>query len=149
MGLNSIDKYILLGSGQYRGRNSMLNDNHMLEFNRILSSYTNFSMQSSLFLQRPENIIPISLRNESIQILFSGNAKFGHWICIYYNENVIQVFDSMNTSTLSDDHKICINRLFPDNTNLKIVFEKVQQQNNFYNCGLFTIAFAVSLIFNI
>ena len=42
---------------------------------------------------------------------------------------------------------IYINRLFPNN--LKITFETVQHQDNLYDCGIFTIEFIISLIFNV
>ena len=72
----------------------------------------------------------------------------GHWICIYYSNFVIHVYDSFNMNTLTDDCKIFINRMFPNNSNLRIVFEEVQYQINPYDCGVFAIAFTVAMIYN-
>lgn len=105
-------------------------------------------MQHPILLQMPYNIQPVRLDQKYIQILFSGNENFGHWICIFYNENVIHVYDSSNNKGLHDDHKIYLNRLFPNAKNLKIVFEEVQNQGNNYDCGVFAIAFATALLNN-
>ena len=42
-----------------------------------------------------------------------------------------------------------INRLFPNKNAYKITFESVQNQENLYDCGIFSIAFVISLIFNV
>lgn len=149
MVLNTEDLLILNGVGNYSNENSQLNDNHILEFNNILKIYTRFNMQSTINFQRLSNIQSINRNNEYLQILFSGNNSNGHWICLYYNDNIIHIYDSINKKDLDDDHKIVINRLFPNKNNLRITFEQVQNQTNSYDCGIFAIAFAVAIVFNI
>ena len=148
MVFTEIDKLILIGKENYSGEKSMLNDNHIEEFNSIIKTCINFSMQSTLLLQRPQNIVPVSRNEEYLQILFSGNSELGHWIFIWYFDNIIHIYDSLNSKHLNSDQMIFINRLFPNKINLQIVFETVQDQNNTYDCGIFAIAFAVSIIFN-
>lgn len=149
MGLTEEEKLIVLGEGDYKNEKSMLTDNHITEFNNILRSITKFSMQSPLFLQLPHVIKPVPLEEEYIQILFSGNNEYGHWICIYYNEMIIHVYDSNNQFPLQDHHKIFLNRLFPDIKNLRIVYEKVQYQMNSFDCGIYAIAFVIAILHNI
>ena len=91
----------------------------------------------------------ICLESKTIQVLFSGGTNYGHWICIYYRNSTIHVFDSLNKLTLDMNHKIFLNRMFPNKNNIRIIFETVSQQINGYDCGVFAIAFATSLAFNI
>lgn len=149
MGLTYEQKSVVRGLAPYIGDASMLNDIHMSEFNEILKSYSFFNMQSPLLIQKPCNIQPVAIDNEYIQLLFSGNSEKGHWICMYYNNKTIHIYDSLNARCLQNEHKIFINRLFPNNSDLKITFETVQSQNNTYDCGIFAIAFVVSILFNI
>ena len=61
----------------------MLTDELIHKFNRILKFHTQFSMQPTIFLQRPYNMKPVQRNAEYIQILFTGTNECGHWICIY------------------------------------------------------------------
>ena len=106
-------------------------------------------MQPTIFLQQPYNIKPVEHDAEYIQILFTGQNECGHWICMYYCNDIIHIYDSFNQKCLTEDQMIYINRLFPNKNNLKITFETVQQQDNIYDCGIFSIAFVISLIFNV
>ena len=119
----------------------MLNDEHILEFNNILKNCSSFNIQSSLLVQKPYNIISIPI---DCQLLFLGNSEKSHWICIYYSNNIIHIYDSLNVTCLKEEDKVFINRLFPNNPELKISFE-----TNSYDCRIFAIAFAISLLFNI
>ena len=127
----------------------MLNDEHILEFNNIFKNCSSFNMQSSLLVQKPYNIISTPINSEYIQLLFSGNSEKGHWVCMYYSNNIIHIYDSLNAKCVKEEDKVFINRLFPNNPELKITFETVQSQTNSYDCGIFAIAFAISILFNI
>ena len=126
----------------------LLNDLHIFDFNNILKLHSSFDMQSSLMFQKSCKINLISMNSEYIQIFFSGNDKRGHWICMYYN-NVLHIYDSVNAKCLKDEHKVFIKKLFPNISNLLITFEVVQSQKNFYDCGVFAIAFAASIRCNV
>ena len=101
-----------------------------------------------LLFQKPY-IISIPIDCEYIQLLFLGNSENGHWICMYYSNNIIHIYDSLNVECLKEEDKVFINRLFPNNPELKITFETVQSETNSYDCRIFAIAFAISILFNI
>ena len=128
----------------------MLNDEHILEYNNILKNCSSFNIQSSLLVQKPYNIISIPIDCEYIQLLFLSNSEKGHWICIYYSNSIIHIYDSLNVKCLKEEDKVFINGLFPNNSELKITFETVQSETNSYDCRIFAIAFAISIcLFNI
>ena len=68
---------------------------------------------------------------------------------MYYNNNVLHIYDSVNVKCLKDEHKVFIKKLFPNISDLMITFEIVPSQQNCYDCGVFAIAFAVSILFNV
>ena len=78
MGLTEKQKLVVKAIGSCTGDESMLNDEHILEF----KNGSSFNMQSSLLVQKPYNIISIPIHCEYIQLLFSGNSEKGHWICM-------------------------------------------------------------------
>ena len=99
--LTEEEKLIVLGMDQFSGINSMLTDELIFKFNRILKSHTHqFSMQPTIFLQRPYNIKPVQRNFEYIQILFTGSNECGHWICMYYCNDIIHIYDSFNQNCL-------------------------------------------------
>ena len=124
---------------------SMLTDLHMHKFMELVP---NLHMQSTLLLQSLINIEQNPSGRQFVQILFRGPINLGHWICVWYNGDVLHIFDSLNEG-LQDDHKKYISRLFSNSDMLNIVYEIVQIQKQPYNCGLFAIAFATSIAFGI
>ena len=76
-----------------------------------------------------------------IQILHGVN----HWICTYYDGNFLHVHDSLNANHLTFGQYLELKKLY---LHLKdsSVFQKVQQQPNFKDCGVFAIAFNTSVI---
>ena len=118
MGLTEIQKLVVKGIGSCTGDESMLNDEHILEFKNILKNFSSFNIQSSLLVQKPYNIISISIDCEYIQLLFLGNSKKDHWICMYYSNNIIHIYDSLNVKCLKDEDKVFIVR--PDFLFMKI-----------------------------
>lgn len=137
---------IIEGTFQYEGVNSQLHSDHIEAFNKLMEFQYNISMISPACLQEPDTINAIDLCKPYIQILFSGSVNNGHWICIYYDKNIIHIYDSLNTNVLHNDFKIFLNYMFPIKDNLKIVYEQVQSQENSYDCGVFAIAFATCLL---
>lgn len=89
------------------------------------------------------------MNNSYIQILFSRDNLKGHWICMYYSDNVIHIYDSWNQNSLHPHHETYLKKLFSRSNNLKIVYEKLHCQSNSYDSGVFAIAFSVVIIFNI
>ena len=119
----------------------MLNDEHILEFNNILKNCSSFNIQSSLLVQKPYNIISIPIDCEYIQLLFLDNSEKGHWICMYYSNNIIHIYHSLNVKCLKEEDKVFIKRLFPNNPELKITFATVQSETNSYNrfCDFYSL----------
>ena len=86
----------------------------------------NFQFQSLLLVEKPyNNIISIPIDCEYIQLLFLGNSEKGNWICMYYSNNIIHIYDSLNVKCLKEEDKVFINKLFPNNPELKITFATV------------------------
>lgn len=131
------------------GNNEMLNDNHIYKFQELLEVESGgiMQMQNSTYLQMLDEIKPIDKSKSHIQILFSGSYKCGHWICSYYDKNVLFIYDSLNNKCLNEDQRKFLSRLYPFKP--KVVFRRVQQQPNSVDCGVYAIAFATSLYFNI
>ena len=124
-----------------------LQTTHFIKFQEVVRKHTSFDPQETFLIQNPSNIKPIPENQKHIQILYSRN----HWIYTYYDGHSISIFDSLYDNQLDDLHKIYLNRLYPnyENRGLPIIFCKVQKQPNFSDCGVFAIAFATSLCFNI
>ena len=75
----------------------------------------------------------------------------GHWVCSYYDTKNICIYDSSNKRKLHKHHEQFLRRLFPfyPFDKKSIIFPTVQQQPNCSDCGVFAIAFAISLLYNI
>ncbi|MBW0543504.1 hypothetical protein O181_083219 [Austropuccinia psidii MF-1] len=119
-----------------------LNDDHMYVF---MNLGPEMRMQSTLLKQNPQFIQERNENETFIQILHSGPYDSGHWICIWYDTSVVHVYDSMNLK-LNAEHYEYLNRLLPNKRTLNVVYEKVQYQKKHFNCGLFSIANAISIL---
>ena len=82
-----------------------------------------FRIQSPLYLQVLERIVPIDLDKPYVRIIFSGPLPSGHWICMFYNQKKLHIYDSLNSKFLCTEHKVFLNRLFPDKNGLQITFD--------------------------
>ena len=96
-------------------------------------------------LQTPERIREVPRNQKHVQILFSTD---GHWVCSYYDTKSIYIYDSMNYNNLHEDHISFLSALHPYCFSEKrpIYFETVTSQNNGVDCGVYSIAFATSII---
>jgi len=72
-------------------------------------------------------------------------------VCSYYDRKNIFIYDSLNNKTLHKHHEQFLKRLFQtyDFDKNPVKFPTVQCQPNYSDCGVFAIAFATSLLFNI
>ena len=84
--------------------------------------------------------------SEFIQIIHTGG---NHWVCISSigcQQGIVNVYDSLFNSVINEDiEEQCKNLLGGDFQKLSVV--PVQQQNNGSDCGVFSIAYATSLVF--
>ena len=71
-----------------------------------MSECSQFKIQSPLYLQAPERIVPIDLDKPYNQILVSGLLASGHWICMSYNQKKVHIYDSRNSKFLYTEQSI-------------------------------------------
>jgi len=97
-----------------------------------------------------DTIQSIPKNKRHIQILPTQLLGY-HWVCSYYDTKNIFIYDSLNTKILNECQKQFLEKLFPiyDFIKYPIQFPIVQKQSNSSDCGVFAIAFAISLLFNI
>lgn len=71
-----------------------------------------------------------------------------HWVCIASSQmNELDVYDSLNPNTLPSDLEKQIRSIVNDtNKQYSINIKDVQEQENGVDCGVFSIAFATSLL---
>lgn len=132
-----------------------LEGDHMERFANLLKKYSDYDMQGTWKVQHRDTIIPVSPNTQHIQILHScenvHTNEDGHWICSYYNRHSILIYDSANKNKLHRHHKIYLEKLFPfypfDKKSVKFI--RVQHQSNGNDCGVFAIAFAITLLFEL
>ena len=75
MGLTEKQKLVVKGIGSCTGDESMLNDEHILEFSNIFKNGSSFNIQSSLLVQKPYNIISIPMLI-FMQLVAKGSYQF-------------------------------------------------------------------------
>lgn len=122
-----------------------LTDLHMSQFAYLLKSCTQYSPRETWRIQMPSTIEPVCPTDKHIQILHSAEQ---HWVCAYYDSQSIFIYDSFNSKRLYRTHETYLRKLFPfyqfDSKPIK--FPTVQNQPNLSDCGVFAIAFAISLV---
>ena len=131
----------------------VIEDNHMDYFIRMLMQlYPNTIMYQTWEIQS-NRITELPSDKKSIQILFNkplSSDGIGHWICTYYDTQNLYIYDSLNLKKLLEDHSRILKILHPYCFNQNTIqFPKVQQQTNSIDCGVFSIAFATSIVLGI
>ena len=92
--LNENNYKIIEGINNYSEDNSRLTSDYIQAYIKLLPTHSEYSMQSSLLLQNPMGIEPIDLNEKTIQLLYSGTSDSGYWICVYYENYKLHVYDS-------------------------------------------------------
>ena len=86
----------------------MLTNDEMIEFNELLiRCNTGFSIQNSVFLQLLHYIDRNPSNKNMVQVLFSGPKNAGHWIAVYYDGEILHIYDGMGKG-LNKEHKLFI-----------------------------------------
>ena len=135
--------------------NNWLEDIHIDRFRSLLKSCSQYRPCETWKIQYPDMIESVCEDQKHIQILHSCSDmttnKNGHWVCSYYDTRTIYIYDSLNLKRLHAHHKIYLKKLYPFYSFDKkpVRFPTVQNQSNAYDCGVFAIAFAVSLLFGL
>jgi len=133
-------------------RGEWLTDMHMEHFDYLVRTYSNYRPVETWRIQCLDTIQSVPEDKKHIQILHSSSAlSDGHWVCSYYDTKRIFIYDSLNNKKLHKHHEQFLRRLFPTYNfeNNPVRFPTVQYQPNGNDCGVFAIAFAISLLFNI
>ena len=78
----------------------------------------------------------------SIQAHFVGG---NHWLVSSYNGSCVKLYDSKYNGTLKDDLQDQLRALYASKKSLEVKVQRVQQQQGSSDCGLFTIAYLLSL----
>lgn len=135
--------------------NQMLTDEHIRKFADILHlNFPEFAMQSTLYSNRPSLIKPIAEGRKHIQILNNSGCK--HWICSYYDGNLISLYDTffnLDPNNIPKEYIEFLMPLFPfyfseTGVPLKpILCPQVVKQRNGVDCGVLAIAIATTLVF--
>uniref|UniRef100_A0ABD2W6V3 Ubiquitin-like protease family profile domain-containing protein n=1 Tax=Trichogramma kaykai TaxID=54128 RepID=A0ABD2W6V3_9HYME len=97
---------------------------------------------------------PSCRSKKHIQIIHScedncASCKKGHWICLYFNTKAFYIYDSCNYGYLNETQEKFIHKLFPYANEYNFFYPQVQMQQNDRDCGIFAIAFAISLALKI
>lgn len=144
--LSSTDKNII-------SRGEWLTDVHMEHFGSLLERCSDYYKHIETWrIQCLDTIEPVATDKKHIQILHSSSGLCdGHWVCCYYDTRNIFIYDSLNQKKLHKHHEQFLRRLFPTYRFDKkpVKFPVVQNQPNGSDCGVFAIAFAISLLFRI
>ena len=147
---------------QIINKGEWLTDDHIEYFHKLLEANSNYKPRDTWRVQLPNTIQPVPENQDHIQILHQsdkiGTNAGGHWVCSFYKhvERRVYIYDSLNSSKLHSHHKIFLDKLYPFFNKHDgaideefIEFPRVQTQPNGRDCGVFAIAFAVSLLFKI
>src|SRR5580765_4860906 len=128
-------------------RGEWLTDMHMEQFHHLVQTYSNYKPVETWRIQCLDTIQPVPESKKHIQILHSTS----HWVCSYYDTKNIFIYDLLNNKKLHRHHEQFLRKLFPTYNFEKnpVQFPTVQNQANCNDCGVFAIAFAISLLFNI
>ncbi|XP_075218004.1 uncharacterized protein LOC142322800 isoform X2 [Lycorma delicatula] len=138
---------VLLDSEYYQmiNNNGQLEQLHVATFNSILEKRTRYKFQGIRSWENPESITAVRKDLDYIQIIYLP----GHYVCCYYDAQNIYIYDSLNVGRLTVEMSIFLEKLFPYQNLTLVKFPAVQKLPNFIDCGVYAIAFAVSLVFGI
>jgi len=130
-------------------RGDWLMDIHIDHFQQLLASFSDYR---PIETWRIQCLLRYNLyyQIKTIYKYCMSNLSDGHWVCSYDRKNIF-IYDSLNNKTMHKHHEQFLKRLFPTYEFEKnpVKFPTIQLQPNFNDCGVFAIAFATSLLFNI
>ena len=101
--------------------------------------------QSVLNMQKKEKPFH-AVTNENLQLMYNGT---NHWLLTFYSNGRIQICDSLYKGVIREIVR-CMKALYSPSVDeegkLNITVIPVKQQSDWYNCGVFAIAFAADLL---
>lgn len=132
--------------------NSLLSDESLDSFLRIVRETTSFQTQSVQYQGCRQNYIDASQSDKSLQIIGGINKWTGegieHWRCIFFDGTKLHVYDSIAGCTydkLVAKEKNYIHCRYPKLRQSDIIFEQVDTQPDGISCGIYAAAFATTI----
>lgn len=109
-----------------------------------------YQMSNVLLCQVPELYEKHDENTNDVQILYGGNFGehvVGHYICVFYDASTqrVNVYDSLLEKRLTARQREIISRLYPYRSGIKFITPKTIQ-TDYTSCGIFSIAYATTLI---
>lgn len=116
----------------------------------VTNKKRNYAMVDVSFYPMVELYNPFQKQADDVQILYGGKAELnavGHWICIFYKwrTKTVHVYDSLMYKELNAQQMKIVQRLYPNHKNISFEEPKTTQKD-LKSCGVFSIAYATSLI---
>lgn len=125
--------------------NEYFSDHTINHFMKLVRKTTSFDMIDVLFYYYPELYQECDSKVD-IQIIYGGEiGEIGHFICIFYSEQVVYVYDSLNRKSLHERQMQIINFRYPKWKTIIFAEPKTTQIDD-TSCGPLTIAYATMLI---
>lgn len=134
-----------------------LTDDTIMHFIELINTNTQYSMQNVNFYQYYDPYIRNPQHLDDIQILFGITpgadvlASLGHWICVHFRsaDNTLYVYDSLYSRSLYARQQEIIRVIYPYiDLEVDVVFVRpYARQNDISSCGVFALAYAISIIF--
>ena len=131
----------------YIGETEWLSDIQINEYMSLLKKKfpLKAGFQNTLLQQIKSTKYPWKhINGDFIQIFFVNTS---HWICVSRENNSIKLYDSMNKKTSKHAVNVIARYIASKYSSIKIEVMNVQQQNNSYDCGIYALAFATTLLF--
>lgn len=130
-----------------------LTDDTMNRFGELINHhFREYNFQPTFYLTDALHRVVSVIDKNDIQFLFQKGATLeaiGHWICIFYRhtENKVLIFDSMNGHVLDREHEKSLKNLYPRiDIKQDVIFKEIRnEQTNASACGVYSIAYAVTL----
>ena len=126
---------------------SRLDDDSVDEFLQIVRKKYEFENQSVAYMYSHHTLVEPVQSKRSVQLI-GGNAT-DYWRCLSFDGAKLTVYDSLpgcNYDRLVKKEKDYIRLRYPTIRKIDITFQKVQHQPVGVSCGIYTCAFAISVV---
>ena len=126
-------------------RKEMLDMETVDSFVSLLLENHNFQYQSVLHCQQHLSFQPVDPNKPNFQILLL-NSRTHFILSRILSDLTVEIYDSMKTEHLNEETDYYLSHLYP--TRKKVLSAPVQQQEGFVDCGLFSLAFLTTFLYD-